>query len=129
MLRVINYTNKNNESETETITGIRDVMDIVEKNLGSDMKSALTGCISEKIQATIDNLPNGNTFIEEGVWWEQIQESEVVKKIIEKLLKELKEQDFLKKNKKIENFEVNENEMIEIIDNELYSGIKNYFTY
>lgn len=121
MTRVVSY--KKLKTETETVMNLEDVLTIIKENLGSDVLEVLIEFMKEKV---IEKLPNADTFIE-GIFQEQIQESDILKKLIKKILENLDEQGYLKKNKKIENFDINEDELIEIIDVELSEGIKNYF--
>lgn len=121
MTRVVSY--KKLKTETETVMNLEDVLTIIKENLGSDVLEVLIEFMEEKVK---EKLPNADTFIE-GIFQEQIQESDILKKLIKKILENLDEQGYLKKNKKIENFDINEDELIEIIDMELSEGIKNYF--
>lgn len=123
LTRVISY--KKLKNETETVMSLADVLNIVRENLGSEVESALIDYLSEEKK---EGLPNADTFIE-GIFTEQIEESELLEKLIGKILKDLDEQGYLKKSKNIDKFIPSEAELIEIIDLELSPGIKNYFSY
>lgn len=123
LTRVISY--KKLKNETETVMSLEDVLNIVRENLGSEVECALIDYLSEE---KIERLPNADTFIE-GIFTEQIEESELLAKLIGKILKDLNEQGYLKKSKNIDKFIPSEAELIEIIDLELSPGIKNYFSY
>lgn len=123
LTRVIRY--KKLKNETETVMSLADVLNIVRENLGSEVECALIDYLSEEKK---EGLPNADTFIE-GIFTEQIEESELLEKLIGKILKDLDEQGYLKKSKNIDKFIPSEAELIEIIDSELSPGIKNYFSY
>ena len=51
----------------------------------------------------------------------------MVKKIVENILIDLEDQDYLKKSKNIKKFKYAEDEIIELIDEKLTPGMMNYF--
>ena len=123
LTRVIRY--KTLKNETETVMSLEDVLNIVRENLGSEVECALIDYLSEEKK---EGLISADTFIE-GIFQEQIQESDLLEKLVNKILEDLNEQGFLKKNKNIDKFIPSEAELIEMIDSELSLGIKNYFSY
>ena len=123
LTRVIRY--KKLKNETETVMSLEDVLNIVRENLGSEVECALIDYLSEEKK---EGLISADTFIE-GIFQEQIQESDLLEKLVNKILEDLNEQGFLKKNKNIDKFIPSEAELIEMIDSELSLGIKNYFSY
>lgn len=123
LTRVIRY--KKLKNETVTVMSLAEVLNIVRENLGSDVECALIDYLSEEKE---EGLISADTFIE-GIFQEQIQESDLLEKLVKKILEDLNEQGFLKKNKNIDKFIPSEAELIEIIDSELSPGIKNYFSY
>ncbi|NFF78355.1 hypothetical protein [Clostridium sporogenes] len=120
MPQVITY--KKLKNETETIMGYGDVLNIIEENLGADIVNALLDFQSE--EAKEENIIS---YIEDGIFIEQIEESGLVEKLILKILNNLEEQGYLKKNKSIKNFIPNEEELVELIDEKLSPGMMNYF--
>ena len=123
-IKVISYN-----QGSSTVMGIKDVLDIVEENMGSDVSNALESYISEeKINAKEISRENAINYIEDGIWYEQIQESDVVYKIYNKIVNDLKAQGYIKKTKDISKFELNEAELVELIDESLSEGIRNYFS-
>lgn len=85
-------------------------------------------CNDLNIGATT-NDDDGVKYVEDGLLSANIEESGLTKDIIKIIIQELKEQDYIKKNKNIKNFndEEIERELIETIDNKLSKGIMNYF--
>lgn len=123
-IKVISYN-----QGSSTVMGIKDVLDIVEENMGSDVSNALESYISEeKMNAKEISRENAINYIEDGIWYEQIQESDVVYKIYNKIVNDLKAQGYIKKTKDISKFELNEAELVELIDESLSEGIRNYFS-
>lgn len=123
-IKVISYN-----QGSSTVMGIKDVLDIVEENMGSDVSNALKSYISEeKINAKEISRENAINYIEDGIWYEQIQESDIVYKIYNKIINDLKAQGYIKKTKDISKFELNEAELVELIDESLSEGIRNYFS-
>lgn len=96
LTRVIRY--KKLKNETETVMSLADVLNIVRENLGSDVECALIDYLSEEKE---EGLISADTFIE-GIFHMQIQESGILEKLVKKILEDLNEQGFLKKNKNIE---------------------------
>ena len=122
-IRVMSY----NEG-TSTAMCLEDVLSLVEDKLGSDVSEAIKGYISEQYMSAREiSKQNAINYIEDGIWYDQIQESNVVSKISKSIINNLDKQGYIKKTKSISNFEVNEDELIEIIDNSLSEGILNYF--
>lgn len=122
MPQVITY--KKLKNETETIMGYGDVLNIIEENLGADIVNALLDFQSEEAKEEKINIIS---YIEDGIFTEQIKESGLVEKLILKILNNLEEQGYLKKNKSIKNFVLNEEELVELIDEKLSPGMMNYF--
>lgn len=124
MPKVITY--KKLKDETETIMSYGDIIHIIEENLGSEVIEALDEFIEEKTET------HGNkiiSYIEDGVFAEQVRESGLIVKLVQNILIDLQDQGYLKKNKNIDKFISNEEELIELIDEKLTPGMMNYFGY
>lgn len=122
MPKVITY--KKLKNETETIMSYGDVLNIIEENLGSDMVNALLDFQSEECE---ENSFNIISYIEDGIFTEEIKESGLIEKLISRIVNDLEEQGYLKKNKSIKKFISNEEELVELIDAKLSPGMMNYF--
>lgn len=122
MSKVITY--KKLKNETETIMSYGDVLNIIEENLGSDIVNAL---LDFQIEEDKEEEINIISYIEDGIFTEQIKESGLIEKLVLKILNNLNEQGYLKKNKSTKNFVPNEEELVELIDEKLSPGMMNYF--
>ena len=122
MPKVITY--KKFKNETETIMDYGDVLNIIEENLGSDVVEALLDFQDQEIETPDDRMIS---YIEDGVWMEQVKESGVIEKLVKSILINLEEQGYLKKTKDIKNFIPDEEDMLETIDISLSPGMMNYF--
>lgn len=122
MPKVITY--KKLKNEIETIMSYGDVLNIIEENLGSDVVVALLDYQYEDIESPEDKMI---TYIEDGVFMEQVKESGLLEKLVKNILIDLEEQGYLKKTKNINNFTFNEEDMLETIDISLAPGMINYF--
>lgn len=122
MPKVITY--KKFKNETETIMDYGDVLNIIEENLGSDVVEALLDFQDQEIETPDDRMIS---YIEDGVWMEQVKESGVIEKLVKSILINLEEQGYLKRTKDIKNFIPDEEDMLETIDISLSPGMMNYF--
>ena len=122
MLKVITY--KKLKNETETVMSYGDVVNIIEENLGSEVVEALFE-LSEDEKHTPDSRMI--TYIEDGIFLEQIEESGVIPKLVEMVISDLDSQGFLKKSKDISKFNYEDIYYKEIIDEKLSPGMMNYF--
>ncbi|WP_437629310.1 hypothetical protein [Clostridium paraputrificum] len=122
MLKVITY--KKLKNETETVMSYGDVVNIIEENLGSEVVEALFE-LSEDEKNTPDSRMI--TYIEDGIFLEQIEESGVIPKLVEMVISDLDSQGFLKKSKDISKFNYEDIYYKEIIDEKLSPGMMNYF--
>lgn len=122
MSKVVTY--KKLKNETEAVMSYSDVLNIIEENLGSDIVVALLDYCEDDIVTPKDKMI---TYIEDGVFMEQVRESGVVNKIVESLLVDLEDQGYLKKSKNIKNFIPDEEALFEHIDMRLSPGMINYF--
>lgn len=121
MPKVITY--KKLKNETETIMSYGDVLNIIEENLGSDLVNALLDFHSEEV----DEDSKITSYIEDGVFNEQIRESGLIEKLVQSVLIDLEEQGYLKKNKDVKKFIPDEEIIVEHIDEKLSPGMINYF--
>lgn len=122
MPKVITY--KKLKNETETVMSYGDVVNIIEENLGSEVVEALFE-LSEDEKNTPDSRMI--TYIEDGIFVEQIEESGVIPKLVEIVISDLDSQGFLKKSKDISKFNYEDIYYKEIIDEKLSPGMMNYF--
>jgi hypothetical protein len=86
-------------------------------------------CNCKELNITATTKDDGVKYVEDGLLSTNIEESGLTKDIIKIIIVELKEQDYIKKTKNINNFneENIEKELIEVIDDKLSEGIMNYF--
>lgn len=122
MPKVITY--KKLKNETETVMSYGDVVTIIEENLGSEVVEALFE-LSEDEKNTPDSRMI--TYIEDGIFVEQIEESGVIPKLVEMVISDLDSQGFLKKSKDISEFNYEDIYYKEIIDEKLSPGMMKYF--
>lgn len=122
MPKVITY--KKFKNETETIMSYGDVLNIIEENLGSEVVNALLDFQTDEIETPENKM---NSYIEDGVFMEQVKESGLLEKLVKNILIDLEEQGYLKKTKNIKNFIFDEENMLETIDISLAPGMINYF--
>lgn len=119
---VITY--KKLKDENETVMSYGDVIRIIEENLGVEVVNALFEFEKEVEETPKDRMIS---YIEDGVFSEQVKESGVIQKLIESILIDLDDQGYLKKNKNIKNFIPDEEVLFEHIDQKLSPGMINYF--
>lgn len=88
-----------------------------------------SACNCKEFNITAMTKDDGVKYVEDGLLSTNIEESGLTKDIIKIIIVELKEQDYIKKTKNINNFndENIEKELIEVIDDKLSEGIMNYF--
>lgn len=110
------------KEETITLLGLKDLEDVVITTMGEDVWNAI---LYFKEENSIEK--SALYFIEEGIFTEQIRESGLIEKLVSRIVNALGEQGYLKKNKDIKKFIPDEEELIEVIDEKLSSGIMNYF--
>lgn len=124
MPKIITY--KKLKDETETIMSYGDIIHIIEENLGSEVIEALNEFIEEKTESPENKIIS---YIEDGIFADQVRESGLIVKLVQNILIDLQDQGYLKKNKNIDKFIPNEEELIEFIDEKLTPGMMNYFGY
>lgn len=75
------------------------------------------------------SMNDGVSYVEEGHFSESMRENISMKELSMIIIRQLREQDFLKKTKKVENFdyEAIEDEVVELLDESLSRSIMNYF--
>lgn len=86
-------------------------------------------CNCKDLNMTAITKDDGTKYVEDGLLSANIEENVLTKDIINMVVEKLQEQDYIKKNKSIKNFndEDLERELIETIDDKLSYGIMNYF--
>ncbi|WP_434290875.1 hypothetical protein [Clostridium botulinum] len=122
MPKVITY--KKLKNETETIMSYGDVLNIIEENLGSDIANAL---LDFQIEEAKEEEIKIISYIEDGIFTEQIRESGLIENLVSRIINDLEEQGYLKKNKSMKKFIPDEEELLELIDVKLSPGMMNYF--
>lgn len=122
MNKVITY--KKMKNEVETVMSYGDVLNIIEENLGVEVANALLDFTVEEKE---DKGPNMTTYIEDGIFSEQIEESGVIPEIVKMVISDLDSQGYIKKNKSIDKFNYEDIYYKEIIDEKLSPGMMNYF--
>lgn len=122
MPKVITY--KKMKDETETIMSYGDVINIIDENLGSEVVDALLD-----FQEADGKTPESKmiSYVEDGYFSEQIEESGVIDKLVEMVISDLDSQGFIKKNKDITKFNYEDVYYKEIIDEKLSPGMMKYF--
>lgn len=75
-----------------------DVLNIIEENLGWEVVDALLDFQEDDVETPEDKMIS---YIEAGIWSEQVKESGIIEKIVESVLIDLEEQGYLKKTKDI----------------------------
>lgn len=122
MSKVITY--KKIKNETETIMDYGEVLNIIEENLGSDIVEALLDFQDQEIETPDDKM---TSYIEDGIFTEQIRETGLIEKLYQIILIDLDYQGYLKKNKDIKKFNPEIREVVELIDSKLSPGMMSYF--
>lgn len=122
MPKVVTY--KKLKNETETIMSYGDVLNIIEENLGSDIVNAL---LDFQIEEAREEEINIISYIEDGIFTEQIRESGLIENLVSRITNDLEEQGYLKKNKSMKKFIPDEEVLVELIDVKLSPGMMNYF--
>lgn len=88
-------------------------------------------CLCKEVNKniSIQSLQDGDTYIEDGIFHESVHENISADIISDMIVKALREQDFIKKNKNIGKFDLSdiEDNIKEYIQDSLETGIKNYF--
>lgn len=118
---------KTTKEETQTFFEWNDLADPIIKTMGFDMWDAIQILKDEEVAKHETEGPNIVDYIEDGIFVEQIRESGLVNKLIQKIIISLSEQGYLKKSKSKDTFIPNEEELIELIDEKLSCGLINYF--
>lgn len=118
---------KTTKEETQAFFEWNDLADPIIKTMGFDMWDAIQILKDEEVAKHQTESPNIVDYVEDGIFVEQIRESGLVNKFIQKIIISLSEQGYLKKSKSKDTFIPNEEELIELIDEKLSPGLINYF--
>lgn len=124
MPKVITY--KKMKNEVETVMSYGDVLAIIEENLGAEVVNALLDFTVEEKEDE-DEGSSMITYVEDGIFSEQIEESGVIPEIVKMVISDLDSQGYIKKNKSIDKFNYEDIYYKEIIDEKLSPGMMNYF--
>ena len=115
------------KEETQTFFNWNDLAQPIIDTMGFDMLDTIQILKDREVEkSAIENF-NAIDFIEDGVFAEQIQESGLIKELVNMVLADLDSQGFIKKNKSLDNFTYPECCYVEQVDEKLSSGIINYF--
>ena len=115
------------KEETQTFLEWNDLAEVLIKNMGIDMWDTIQILKDREVEkSAIENF-NVIDFIEDGIFAEQIQESGLIKELVNMVLADLDSQGFIKKNKSLDNFTYPECCYVEQVDEKLSPGILNYF--
>ena len=115
------------KEETQTFLEWNDLAEVLIKNMGIDMWDTIQILKDREVEkSAIENF-NAIDFIEDGIFAEQIQESGLIKELVNMVLADLDSQGFIKKNKSLDNFTYPECCYVEQVDEKLSPGILNYF--
>lgn len=115
------------KEETQTFFNWNDLAQPIIDTMGFDMWDTIQILKNREVEkSAIENF-NAIDFIEDGVFAEQIQESGLIKELVNMVLADLDSQGFIKKNKSLDNFTYPECCYVEQVDEKLSSGIINYF--
>lgn len=117
-------TYKTTTEETQSFFEWNDLADPIIKTMGIGMWDTIQILRDEETEKTI---PDPVTYIEDGIFAEQIQESGLIKELVNMVLADLDSQGFIKKNKSLDNFTYPECCYVEQVDEKLSPGIINYF--
>ncbi len=122
MPKVITY--KKMKDETETIMSYGDVINIIDENLGSEVVDALLDYEKESVETPNDRMIS---YIEDGIWDQQIEESGVIEELVKMVISDLESQGYIKKTKDINKFSYEDIYYKELIDEKLSPGMMRYF--
>lgn len=120
-------TYKTTKEETQSFFEWNDLAGPIIDTMGIDMWDTIQILKYREIQDGMSDAPSEISYIEDGIFANQIDESGVIEELIKKVILDLTEQGYIKKNKSIDNFEYNDVLYREIIDEKLSPGIMNYF--
>lgn len=114
-------------TETVNLFKLDDLRDIIIENLGNDVWKAIKFYTNEEAEKLSDGGPNMTSYIEDGTFSEQIQESGLIDEIVNMVISDLDSQGFIKKNKSIDKFSYEDSYYKELIDEKLSPGMARYF--
>lgn len=115
------------DTETVNLFKLDDLKDIIIQNLGSDVWDAIKFYTGEEAEKISEEGPNMTSYIEDGTFSEQIQESGLIHEIVDMVISDLDNQGFIKKNKSIDKFSYEDIYYEELIDEKLSPGMARYF--
>ena len=114
------------KEETQTFFNWNDLAEPIIDNMGLDMWDTIQILKNRELENVSESGPSIIDYIEDGVFSEQIQESGLIKELVNMVLADLDSQGFIKKNKSLDKFTYPECCYIEKIDEELSPGMMNY---
>ena len=92
------------KDETQTFFDWNDLADPIIKTMGFDMWDTIQILKNRELENVSGSGPSIIDYIEDGVFSEQIQESGLIKELVNMVLADLDSQGFIKKNKSLDNF-------------------------
>ena len=114
------------KEETQTFLDWNDLADPIIKTMGIDMWDTIQILKDREIEKE-GAQSDANTYIDDGIFAEQIEESGLIEELVNMVLADLDSQGFIKKNKNLDNFTYPECCYVEKVDEKLSPGIMNYF--
>lgn len=114
------------KEETQTFFNWNDLAQPIIDTMGFDMWDTIQILKDRELENVSESGPSIIDYIEDGVFSEQIQESGLIKKLVNMVLADLDSQGFIKKNKSLDKFTYSEYCYAEKIDEELSPGMMNY---
>lgn len=116
----------NCNNNTEIVYNYKDVQNLIQKNMGADIVEAIDNyTVSKNVAENLKFKPI--EYVEEGVLNTQVEENQIVRQIVNEVIKQLQQQDYIKKNKNIDKFTLDESILQEIIVENISNSILNYF--
>ena len=114
------------KEETQTFLDWNDLADPIIKTMGIDMWDTIQILKDREIEKECAQA-DADTYIDDGIFTEQIEESGLIEELVNMVLADLDSQGFIKKNKNLNNFTYPECCYVEKADEKLSPGIMNYF--
>jgi len=118
---------KSIKEETHNLMSLRDVENLVINTMGEDIWNAIMYFVEEDAEEKEYEGPNIITYVEDGIFSQQVEESGVIEKVVKMVIADLEGQGFIKKSKDIDKFNYEDIYYREVIDEILTPGMMNYF--
>lgn len=115
------------KEETQNFYKFDDLAEVVITTMGLDMWDTMQILKGIDVENACGDTPSPITYIEDGIFSSQIEESGLIEELVKMVLADLDSQGFIKKNKNLDKFTYPECCYSEIIDEKLSPGIIAYF--